>query len=197
MIAEPRKGGTEPGLSAGFPFDFWPFLAVDRNRPAPLLLSLTRGGRGYWGQVPRLTRGHTFFLRRQEESSQRRRRPWVGACYAGSLRYSVLAGAAELGATPLGQSSPFPASPCVARHLSRGPKSVAARWSYRNSCLLRSTVKKGQKSISRVAYLCDEIRSLQSVLLLAFEVKPDEVKGEKDTWKCKQNACRKQSHRTN
>jgi hypothetical protein len=22
MIAEPRKGGTEPGLSAGFPFDF-------------------------------------------------------------------------------------------------------------------------------------------------------------------------------
>ena len=32
MIAEPRKGGTEPGLSAGFPFDFWLFLAVDGEK---------------------------------------------------------------------------------------------------------------------------------------------------------------------
>jgi hypothetical protein len=33
--------------------------------------------------------------------------PRVGAGYAGPLRYSPLAGAAELGATPLRQSSPF------------------------------------------------------------------------------------------
>jgi len=43
MIAEPRKGGTEPGLSAGFPFDFCHFFEVDRNNPAPLLLPLARG----------------------------------------------------------------------------------------------------------------------------------------------------------
>src|SRR5574343_946677 len=49
----------------------------------------------------------TFFLRRQEESKQRRRRPWVGAGCAGSLRYSPLAGAAELGPLGLRQSSPF------------------------------------------------------------------------------------------
>ena len=60
---------------------------------------------------PRLTRGRTFFLCRQEESSQRRRRPRVGAGCAGSLRYSVLAGAAELGAAPLRQSSPFARQP--------------------------------------------------------------------------------------
>jgi len=49
----------------------------------------------------------TFFLLRQEESKQRRRRPRVGARCAGSLRYSVLAGAAELGPAGLRQSSPF------------------------------------------------------------------------------------------
>ncbi len=59
-------------------------------------------------RVSRLTRDITFFLLRQEESKQRRRRPRVGAGLApGSLRYSVLAGAAELGPAGLGQSSPF------------------------------------------------------------------------------------------
>ena len=42
-----------------------------------------------------------------KESSQRKGDPWVGAGCAGSLRYSGLAGAAELGAAPLRQSSPF------------------------------------------------------------------------------------------
>jgi len=42
-----------------------------------------------------------------KESSQRKGDPRVGAGYAGPLRYSPLAGAAELGATPLKQSSPF------------------------------------------------------------------------------------------
>jgi hypothetical protein len=42
-----------------------------------------------------------------KESSQRKGDPWVGAGYAGPLRYSALAGAAELGAAPLRQSSPF------------------------------------------------------------------------------------------
>ena len=58
--------------------------------------------------VSRRTRDVTFFLLRQEESKQRRRRPRVGAGLApGSLRYSVLAGAAELGPAGLRQSSPF------------------------------------------------------------------------------------------
>jgi hypothetical protein len=42
-----------------------------------------------------------------KESSQRKGDPQVGAGYAGPLRYSPLAGAAELGAAPLRQSSPF------------------------------------------------------------------------------------------
>gem|GEM_PF-2377009 len=42
-----------------------------------------------------------------KESSQRKGDPRVGAGYAGPLRYSPLAGAAELGAAPLRQSSPF------------------------------------------------------------------------------------------
>ena len=42
-----------------------------------------------------------------KESSQRKGDPRVGARSAGSLRYSKSAGAAELGATPLRQSSPF------------------------------------------------------------------------------------------
>jgi len=42
----------------------------------------------------------------------------------GSLRYSVLAGAAELGAAPLKQSSPFSAGFCVARRSTRGWKGV-------------------------------------------------------------------------
>ena len=55
----------------------------------------------------RLAGGHTFFLLRQEESSQRRRRPQATRSAAPTpLRYSLLAGAAELGATPLRQSSP-------------------------------------------------------------------------------------------
>ncbi len=124
----------EPGLSAGSSFDFWPFLAVDRNRPAPSPRLLTRGRRGGgfyvfrlsvgFGRapVPRLTRGRTFFLRRQEESSQRRRRPWVGAGCAGSLRYSGLAGAAELGAAPLGQSSPFFRQPLRCSAPPKGPE---------------------------------------------------------------------------
>jgi hypothetical protein len=78
--------------------------------------------KGYWAQVPRLTRGRTFFLRRQEESSQRRRRPWVGAGCAGSLRYSVLAGAAELGAAPLRQSSPFSRQPLRCSAPPKGPE---------------------------------------------------------------------------
>ena len=41
-----------------------------------------------------------------KESSQRKGDPRVGAGFAGSLRYSNPAGAAELGATPLRQSSP-------------------------------------------------------------------------------------------
>ena len=118
-----------PGLSTGSPFDFWPFLGGDRNKPAPSLLPLTRGSYAFrlavgfgLGQVPRLTRGRTFFLRRQEESSQRRRRPWVGAGYAGSLRYSVLAGAAELGAAPLGQSSPLSRQPLRCSASPKGPE---------------------------------------------------------------------------
>jgi hypothetical protein len=71
---------------------------------------------------PRLTRGRTFFLRRQEESSQRRRRPWVGAGCAGSLRYSVPAGAAELGAAPLRQSSPFSRHPLRCSAPPKGPE---------------------------------------------------------------------------
>jgi len=42
-----------------------------------------------------------------KESSQRKGDPKVGAGYAGPLRYSKSAGAAELGATPLRQSSPL------------------------------------------------------------------------------------------
>ena len=42
-----------------------------------------------------------------KERSQRKGDPQVGAGFAGSLRYSPLAGAAELGSTPLRQSSPF------------------------------------------------------------------------------------------
>src|SRR5574343_1782602 len=48
-----------------------------------------------------------LFLASPRKSSQKEGDPQVGAGYAGPLRYSPLAGAAELGAAPLKQSSPF------------------------------------------------------------------------------------------
>jgi len=161
-----------PGLSTGSPFDFWPFLGVDRNKPAPSLVPLTRGSYTFrlavgfgWGQVPRLSRGRTFFLRRQEESSQRRRRPWVGAGCAGSLRYSVLAGAAELGAAPLGQSSPFSRQPLRCSAPPKGPERPRGSTAMRNSGLLRSTAKKGQKSKFCGAFVCDAEQKIVPDLL--------------------------------
>ena len=82
---------------------------------------------------PPLTGGITFFLRRQEESKQRRRRPWVGAGCAGSLRYSVLAGAAELGLRPQTGLALCPPAPALlgtsqgARKASRRERSAFGR----------------------------------------------------------------------
>ena len=77
----------------------------------------------------------TFFLRRQEESKQRRRRPWVGAPFGGSLRYSKGRAAAELGATPLKQSSPTAPGPPALLSASQGdPKGVRAEKSARAEC---------------------------------------------------------------
>ena len=59
------------------------------------------------------------------------------------------------GLRPSDSPRPFPASPCVARHLPRGPKSVAARLTCRNSGLLRSTKKSGRKSKFGVARSSD------------------------------------------
>ena len=42
-----------------------------------------------------------------KESKQRKGDPWVGVPFGDSLRYSGLAGAAELGPAGLKQSSPF------------------------------------------------------------------------------------------
>ena len=50
-----------------------------------------------------------------KESSQRKGDPWVGAGCAGSLRYSGLAGAAELGLRPQTVLALFPVAPCAAR----------------------------------------------------------------------------------
>jgi len=92
---------------------------------------------------PPLTGGITFFLRRQEESKQRRRRPWVGAGCAGSLRYSVLAGAAQLGATPLKQCLPFSRQPLRCSAPPKGPERRRGASALPLVGLLRSTVEKG------------------------------------------------------
>jgi hypothetical protein len=127
MIAEPRKGGTEPGLSAGFPFDFCPFFAVDRNRSAPLLLPLARGGRegGLLGFYPfrwaagviggrfRAWRAGVLSFVCPKESSQRKGHPWVGAGCAGSMRYSGLAGAAQFGLRPQAVLALYPLAPAL------------------------------------------------------------------------------------
>src|SRR5574343_779943 len=55
---------------------------------------------------PRLRRVLLSFAS-PKESKQRKGDPWVGAGYAGPLRYSPLAGAAELGPAGLRQCSPF------------------------------------------------------------------------------------------
>ena len=58
--------------------------------------------------------------------------------------------------------------------------------------------RKQGKNQNPVMLVCvTQIRGLQPVLLLAVEVKSNEVKGEKNTWKCKQDACRKQRHHAN
>ena len=73
------------------------FLAVFGGRPQQALLSEA------WGSALRASH---FLLLRQKKVSKEKATPG-SAPLRGSLRYSALAGAAELGATPLKQSSPF------------------------------------------------------------------------------------------